>query len=192
MTGGAGLTAGDRSLGAADDVPGRLLGDIRAHQRDHYGHRLVQADHRRGAARLDQILDAGWTWTDQPERVSGVDRVGGEGDDRVQRRSGSSRCPGQTANVRRSQCMTSRHATLAGRRRSCWTRRAGSRYVTAPGSPARTAPVSRSPMGRGGATPPRRKQPPARTGRCALGPVLRLGQVGGRPPGGGVGGVCGA
>jgi len=26
-------------------------------------------------------------------------------------RSGSSRCPGQTASVRPSQCMTSRHAT---------------------------------------------------------------------------------
>ena len=50
---------GDRGLGAAEDVPGHLLGDIRAHQRDHHGHRLVQADHRRGAARLDDVPRAG-------------------------------------------------------------------------------------------------------------------------------------
>ena len=46
-------------LGAAEDAPGHLLGEVGAHQRDHHGHRLVQADHRRGAARLDHVPDAG-------------------------------------------------------------------------------------------------------------------------------------
>jgi hypothetical protein len=50
---------GHGGLGTAEDVPGDLLGDVRAHQGHHHGHRLVQADHRGAAARLDHVPGVG-------------------------------------------------------------------------------------------------------------------------------------